>query len=488
METLIKIAIIAAAISLSTVSAQDKPQSNKQVLPGFHSIVVNTPVDLILKKKKDEHSISILEGNIIDAISAEVKDSVLYLNKGAGRGRYIVYVNFAKLTDIELNAKCRIKGRRCINDDILLVDIKDTKANIKLKKLKTLYTTTSGDVDVKYKGSTETHNIEMEGSGYIDAHKLLTTDGNINVDSSAEAKVCVLHNLTGNINGDGKIRCSERPQYKNITMNNTYKMTERLVPDTTQITFMRREFRVISRPKSIEYSGIRNGKEETYKIHTYWSGIGLGAARLTPSSFFKRSFLDMPDGYEYLDCRWLSSNVNINFLEKSKSLIKKHLNLVTGLGLEFNNYNFSNYYYSGHGLYGLACRSLDPTMNFVTSKLDTDKYQYRSKLVTTYFNIPLLFQFDTNPFGKANRTFHLSAGVVLGLKMGTFFKQRNIFEETIVKTRHYSPTNDYQYNAMLRFGIGKWDIYASYSLNGLFGDGLGPKLHPFTIGLTLIGF
>jgi hypothetical protein len=39
---------------------------------------------------------------------------------------------------------------------------------------------------------------------------------------------------------------------------------------------------------------------------------------------------------------------------------------------------------------------------------------------------------------------------------------------------------------MVRVGVGKIDLYASYALNGLFKKDEGPQLYPFTVGITLV--
>ena len=56
------------------------------------------------------------------------------------------------------------------------------------------------------------------------------------------------------------------------------------------------------------------------------------------------------------------------------------------------------------------------------------------------------------------------------------------------KTRDQYNLNPFRYSAMLRCGVGKLDIYATYTLSELFKKNQGPQLYPFTVGITLAGF
>jgi hypothetical protein len=101
--------------------------------------------------------------------------------------------------------------------------------------------------------------------------------------------------------------------------------------------------------------------------------------------------------------------------------------------------------------------------------------------------VPLMLQFDTKKLHKKN-TFHIAAGVVGSLKIGSYTKQVTEIDGTKFKphTKDDFNLNQFRYAAMVRVGYGWFDVFASYSLNTLFKKGQGPELYPFTVGITLL--
>ena len=222
----------------------------------------------------------------------------------------------------------------------------------------------------------------------------------------------------------------------------------------------------------------RNIKDSTKKkdnFEIYWAGIGLGVnGYLNANNDTK-----VPTGYDFLELNYPKSiNVTINFLEEKIPLWKKHINIVTGMGLDINNYRFSSKHYV-----------LQPNTPFISAEYDST-LAFNSKLAVTYLNVPLLLQFDTKSFGEKQRTMHISCGIVGGLRLWSHTKQVYEINGTKYKTKTKDDfnLNPFPCSAMVRIGYGNIDLYASYSLNGMFKNGQGPQLYPFTVGITLLGF
>jgi len=480
---LIKIAFTGLAFFTCLYTASAQTYSSIQDLSVFTSIVVNTPIDLTLKQGT-ESSVSIGEGDIKDAVSAEVKDSVLYLKKGAGKGRYILTVAFMKINKIELLSNCKLKNSKQINSDKLEVVISGAASEVKLKvNVKELSTSVNSKGNITYKGIAESHKVNIKGYGEIDADKLVTISTNIDIIGVGNVIVNAKQDINGIINGAGNITFNKEPLNKNIIKNGIVdnETIGKLISDTTRLKFGRKKIIFISRPKNTIFMDTLNGKQRKHECKTYWSGLGLGI-----NSYAN----NLPAGYDYLALKANSLNVTFNFWEKNIPLIKNHINIVTGMGFDINNYKFKNgksvYLTTDTVTFFDGYKGLDPyTLNVYGY---TSDYSV-TKLTTTYLTIPLLLQFDTSPLEKGKNTFHISTGIIGGVKFSSVVKQKN--DNTaiaqILKTRSYFPTSNFTGSVMLRLGYGNLDLYATYGLNSMFKKSYGPKLHPFTVGITLIG-
>jgi hypothetical protein len=103
--------------------------------------------------------------------------------------------------------------------------------------------------------------------------------------------------------------------------------------------------------------------------------------------------------------------------------------------------------------------------------------------------IELLPKFLDLPIDSDNdiNSFHLSAGVVGGLRIGTHTK--TVYNgNNKNKEREAFYLNSFRGDALVTIGWGKLNLYASYSLVPLFKDGKGPELYPFNVGLQLLNF
>jgi hypothetical protein len=109
----------------------------------------------------------------------------------------------------------------------------------------------------------------------------------------------------------------------------------------------------------------------------------------------------------------------------------------------------------------------------------------KSKLVNTYLTLPLMLEVQTNKHSKAN-SFHLSAGVVGGWRIGTHAKY--VYDDGSRqkdKDRRDFYMNPFKLDAIAKIGWGVLNLYATYSLTPMFQKNKGPELYPFSIGICL---
>ncbi|MFH0864898.1 MAG: DUF2807 domain-containing protein [Bacteroidota bacterium] len=457
-------------------SAYAQAETNKLVLPAFNTIVISSPVDIKLLQGT-ETSVSIEDGDINKELTAEVKDSILTVK---GRSSDMVTINFNEINKIELLSNCELHSGYQINADKLEVSLNGAASDIFLDlKVGELTTSISGAGEIEYQGAADMHTIEIEGAGDISAYDLVTTNTTVNISGAGDAKVNVKQNLKGVINGAGNIKYWDEPANKDIQINGVGSYgkqnanIEETYGDTTRIKAFGSKILII--PLGNDSIDKKSDDHRIKNFRVYWSGIGLGVNGYLNAN----NKTSVPAGYDFLDLDYRRSiNVSLNFWEKNFQIWKNHINLVTGLGFDFSNYSFDNNYV------------LHPDSNYISGDIETSVVFKRNKLTTTYLNMPLLLQFDTKPFGKHNRTVHLSAGVVGSVKLGSHIKQ--VYElngvEYKPKTKDDFNLSPFRYSAMVRVGVGKLDLFASYALNELFKKNEGPQLYPFTIGINLIGF
>ncbi len=186
----------------------------------------------------------------------------------------------------------------------------------------------------------------------------------------------------------------------------------------------------------------------------------------------------LPTNYEFLEINQSKSwFVNLNFLEQNFNLIKNHFGLVTGLGFQWNNYRFDD---------DIVIR---PDSNIIYGYKNTDDVSYnKSKLLISYLTAPVILEYQTNNKKKSN-SFHIGAGVIFGLRIGSHTKRVYKDGDEKQKPKSYDDfhLNPFTVNATARIGWGKIDLFANYSLSQMFKDNEGPEVYPFSIGISFSG-
>jgi len=202
----------------------------------------------------------------------------------------------------------------------------------------------------------------------------------------------------------------------------------------------------------------------------YWEGLDIGVnGYMTPANS-----LTVQAGYPFLELDYARSrSIAWNIGQYNVHIVKNYVQLVTGIGLEWNSYAFRNNW------------SLDADSPLVTATEDNIDYS-KNKLKTTWVNVPLLLEFNTSK--NEEKSFHIAAGITGGYNI---FRNRLKQEYSIDgtdserKLKDDFNVNPFRYAATARVGIGKYSVYANYSLSEFFKENRGPALHPFSIGFTI---
>lgn len=182
--------------------------------------------------------------------------------------------------------------------------------------------------------------------------------------------------------------------------------------------------------------------------------------------------------YKALD---LENNKSINFslgYHKRFNVIGDNVQLSAGIGLDWNNYRFSQNI------------SFTPKKDSVTLFMDSVggmavNYK-KNKLMSRYVTVPVMLHFATNENKSGNR-FTLATGVELGYLINGRTKQ---VSDAKGKQKFNDDFNlrDLRYGLVGRIGYGDVAIYAKYYPQSAFSTGEGPNLNTYCVGLAFGGF
>ena len=214
---------------------------------------------------------------------------------------------------------------------------------------------------------------------------------------------------------------------------------------------------------------------------THWGGVDFGVSMLTTA----KNQLKLPQEQDttqmnyFLDLNYGKSLFfSLNLLEKNIKLYKNYVNIVTGLGFEWNSYNFKN---------KITLAQNAPYISASNTSVAPDSVSYsKNKLKVAYIKAPLLLELNTNT-NNSDKSFHIAGGIELGYKIGSRTKQvyeLGGYDYKIKRKEDYSLA-DFKYSAVVRAGYGDYfTVFANYGLSELFAKDKGPQVFPLTAGIS----
>lgn len=245
--------------------------------------------------------------------------------------------------------------------------------------------------------------------------------------------------------------------------------------DTTTIEFG--SYNIVIQDDAIELNrNKKRNRKSSWRELTYFAGLDIGVnGYIMPDGSFE---LPKGDEYDFLALNWGNSRTfSINPLEFKIKIYENFIGITTGLGIEWNSYRL---------------RDLDWKMAFNADSTygvyDPNKGTNKSKFRLTYINAPFLLEFNTSRYRKNN--FHFAAGVVIGWRIQSMYKQRYENNSGNHKDRTVGSFNmhPFRFNAMVRMGYGGLNLFATYSINQMFRAGTAPELYQVSAGITIIGW
>lgn len=234
-----------------------------------------------------------------------------------------------------------------------------------------------------------------------------------------------------------------------------------------------------------------------HKFNGHWGGVGLGINGYVNDKLV----YELPKEYEFMNLLWQkSANVDLNIFEQNINLSpNKNFGLVTGIGYSIHNFRFTKSF------------TVMQDSNFFSGTYNRGINVRKSKIVTNYITVPLLFELqDKNPSPLTKHRWHVNIGAIFGVRVHahqkTYFNETNKEFELVdpvsgevvafatspsknkVKVHEDFYLRPFKVDASLRVGWGWINLYANISMTEMFSKNKGPKLYPFSVGIMLVSW
>ena len=523
-------------LTVTGVKAQTRGNGNvttqERQVASFDAIKVGCAIKLYISQG-DQQLIRVeTDDNLQDRIITKVSNGTLNLecDNVKDATKMDVYVTTVKLSKLDASGASKVIGETPVKSDVFGLYISGAaKVNMNLEtgsfnnetsgaasstitlNAKSANTEVSGAGNLALKGTAEKHKTEVSGAGNLKAMEFVTDYTDAEVSGAGNARVMARKQLKADLSGAGNLTYFDKENVKKIAHSGEYTISfdgmdnvKSVVIDEDKqkdgqevesswnesadkdtVTVIVNDQRVIvitddtvkvnlgQRDYVITDNGVKIEKHDKKpKFNGHWAGFELGVNGLLN----KDMKIDYPAWYDFMDLNYAKSiAVSINFFEQNINLISQRLGLVTGMGISWNNYRFSN---------KNTVLTHDGEFNGYYDVNPARSYE-KSKLVATYLRVPLMLEYQTNSKMKAN-SFHISGGVVGAVKIGSHSKI--VYDGNKSKDRNDFYINPFKVDAIAKIGWGVINLYGTYSLTELFRNNKGPVAYPFEIGITLVSF
>lgn len=199
-------------------------------------------------------------------------------------------------------------------------------------------------------------------------------------------------------------------------------------------------------------------------VETNWGILDIGFAGFSDKTVYPASIAPGSNA-DWFDTRTgKTTNVNIWFFMQKLAVDKKHVfNLKYGLGLEMNNYRFTE--------------NIKFEKNPTKVVMDNISYS-KNKLSADYITVPMMLNFDFTP--NRRRGFGFSAGVSAGYLYSARQKLKSK-ENGKQKIRDDFDLEPFKISYIGEINLGEVRLYGSYANRNMWKKGL--DWTPYTVGI-----
>lgn len=476
-----KTIILSSLALFSSISLLAQTTQNRDVKPftkielsGVANVIYTQSDTAALKVTADDKEIN----NIYTTFEGDV---LVIKAKGNFTHSYKVYVNGNTLNKITGSGASKFSTTNTLVADSLSMDISGASNVTATLKTRAADVMLSGASSVTLDGESATLYSTASGASSLKAYKLTTTTANVTASGASSAKVFANDKINANATGSSSIKFKGEPKDVSAEASSSSSIAKVVGDDvakkygdkrdSTTINFKKKKFVIIDKDDDDKKHSFSIGDDDDFH---HWGGFGMGV-----NGWLSNGSFSMPKGQEYMALNYGKSlNFQLNPFEKDIHIYKNYVNLVVGLGFEWNQYEFSNK------------TRLNADSSYTSGTIDsTNAFHYqKNRFKSTFVNVPVLLEFNTN--SDPDKAFHIAFGVIGGYKLGSRTRQileQNANEIRLIRKDNYN-INPFRVNAHASIGYHNFTLYADYALTPLFESGKGPELYPFTLGVKLVSF
>jgi hypothetical protein len=212
-------------------------------------------------------------------------------------------------------------------------------------------------------------------------------------------------------------------------------------------------------------------KSKNQNVTTNWWVIDIGFNRVNDNTNYASAIAAgyLPGGANenWFDQRnFKSTNVNIWIFMQRLNILHHVLNLKYGLGVELNNYKYTE-----------PIRFQETNMPLVM--MGTEDFK-KNKLAADYVTVPLMLNFNVDP--KKKNGFGFSVGVSAGFLYSS--RQKTVGGGVgKQKYRDDYDLRDFKFSYIGEIGLGPVRLYGSYAMQSMFENTLDQT--PYNFGIRL---
>jgi len=469
--------MLLSALFISNIYAQENAKYSTDY---FSSVYVQNMANITLVNADSCYIIVTTKDFNPDKFSYEVKDEVLYFDiKGVKNLSLDLEIASPYFKSIKMDGASDLKSESRIEGGELHLELSGASNVVLDLDYNILTARLSGASDAIISGFADSIYINTSGASDFNSFDAKTLYASVKASGASDVKINPDSTVVADITGTSSLRYKNNPKNKSIGQNesvwvgindnNVYISNDE---DTIRVSVGGGNAEIII--SDDDGPKITYKRKERSRFKGNWAGVELGVNGYLTSD----GSLDMPAGYEFMELKYeKSTNFNLNFFQQSFGIFGNKFGFVTGLGLRWNNWRFANN----------IVLSADSSRFYGEHYAGTDRSYEKSKLTAWYLMMPLMFEFQTNRHHNSS-SFHLSAGVIGGVRLGSHSKQvYTINGSGAHKPKVYDDfyLQPFILDATVRIGWGPLNLFGTYAITEMFRKDRGPKVHPFTLGLIL---
>ncbi len=483
--------VLAIIFSATSLYAQQSVVFSGEKFTGVKS---SSGVDIYLIPS-DEYKIAVDTGVINpEKVRVNVSKGVAVISVEGHKknGKIYVYspeiksIHVSGAVDVYSDGTLRGSSLKIVNSGASDVKISVDYKNVKVKS--------EGASDVVLNGNADSLYINVSGASDLSAFDLTNIYAKVKARGASDVKLNTDSTITADIAGASSIKYKKEPAHKNIVAsgasssgspkttwveaqgnNGNFSVEEN--EDTVRIKFNNNELIVIDDGQNTRVlkRKIEHPVRRHLRFRGNWAGLEFGVNGYLSPGFS----LDIPTEYSFLELNYAKSvSFSLNFFQQSINLIHNHFGIVTGMGVQWYNYKFYN-----------KNTVLVPDSGKIYGYYDqtAGRSYVKSKLTSSYLVVPLILEYQTNRKHGGN-SFHISAGVVGGVRLASHSKQVFNFngdDKNKPKIHDEFYLQPFKADLTFRIGWGPINLFANYALTEMFRKNRGPELYPFNVGFVL---